>query len=180
MKGIVFNIFSDLVNDEFGLDVWDQLIERTAPASEAIYTSTELYPDEELVAYVTELSRITGTEAPALIRAVGKFMMHRFKLVHPEFMVGQTAKTMLEGVHDVIHVEVKKLHPDSLLPNFECESHADDQLTMLYSSPRRLCHLAEGLIDGTGEVFGEKISINHAECMHDGAEKCRLELTFGR
>ncbi|MEM7431063.1 MAG: heme NO-binding domain-containing protein [Pseudomonadota bacterium] len=179
MKGIVFNIFSDLVNDEFGMEVWDQLIDQTEPESMAIYTSTEIYPDEELVAYVTELSRITGAEAPALIRAFGKYMMHRFKGVHPEFMEGQTAKSMLEGVHDVIHVEVKKLHPDTLLPTFEYESSGDDQLTMIYTSPRKLCHLAEGLIEGTGEVFGEAITIDHTECMHDGADSCRLELTFG-
>lgn len=179
MKGIVFNIFSDLVNDQFGLETWDALIEKTNPESMAIYTSAEVYPDAELLAYVSALSEITGAEAPVLVRAFGKYMMHQFREIHPEFLEGQTAKSMLRSVHDVIHVEVKKLHPDSLLPTFEYEDDEEGRLTMLYSSPRQLCHLAEGLIDGCGELFDETISIAHTECMHTGAEKCRLELHFG-
>jgi len=179
MKGVVFNIFSDLVTDTFGWEVWDQLIENTQPASEAIYTSAEVYPDEELVAYVMALSEITGTDAPDLIRAFGKYMMHKFKVIHPEFLDGQTAKSFLASVHDVIHVEVKKLHPDSLLPTFEYEDTDEHSLTMIYSSERKLCHLAEGLIEGVSEIFGQPISLQHPVCMHQGAEHCRLELRFG-
>lgn len=179
MKGIVYNIFSDLVTDTFGLDTWDDLVERTHPPSDAIYTSADIYPDEELVNYVKELSSITGTAAPDLIRTFGKYMMNRFNTMHPEFMENHTAKSFLESVHDVIHVEVKKLHPDTLLPDFEYESSGDDQLTMIYSSPRKLCHLAEGLITGAGDLFGQTIEINHAQCMHKGAGSCRLELNFG-
>ncbi len=179
MKGMVFNIFSDLVTDSFGWETWDQLIEQTQPESEAIYTSGDVYPDEELVAYVTALSKITGASAPELIRAFGKYMMHKFKGIHPEFLEGQTAKSFLSSVHDVIHVEVKKLHPDSLLPTFEFEDPADDKLVMIYTSQRKLCPLAEGLIDGVAEVFDQPIEISHPQCMHDGAESCRLELRFG-
>ena len=179
MKGIVFNIFSDLVTDNFGLETWDALIERTNPGSQAVYTSGEVYPDEELVAYVTELSAITGAAAPQLIKTFGKYMMHKFKGMHPEFLDGHSAKSFLESVHGVIHVEVKKLHPDSLLPTFEYESSGDDNLTMIYSSPRKLCALAEGLVEGVGQVFDESIELRHPECMHEGADRCRLELKFG-
>lgn len=179
MKGMVFNIFGDLVTDSFGWETWDQLIERTQPGSDAIYTSGDVYPDEELVAYVTELSKITGASAPDLIRTFGKFMMHKFKGIHPEFLEGQDAKSFLASVHDVIHVEVHKLHPDSLLPTFEYEDPAPDKLTMIYASVRKMCPLAEGLIEGVAEVFEQKIEISHTQCMHDGADNCRLELSFG-
>ena len=179
MKGIVFNIFNDLVTDNFGLEIWDQLIERTNPGSQAIYTSAQVYPDEELVAYVTELSSITGASATELVKTFGKYMMHKFKSIHPEFIEGQDAKSFLASVHDVIHVEVKKLHPDSLLPTFEYEDPSDEALTMIYSSERKLCALAEGLIEGVSEVFDQPIHVDHPQCMHDGAESCRLELRFG-
>ena len=107
MKGIVFNIFSDLVTDNFGWETWDRLIEETQPGSNAEYTSAQVYPDTELIAYVTALSSITGASAEVLVRTFGKYMMHKFKKMHPEFMEGQNAKSFLASVHDVIHVEVK-------------------------------------------------------------------------
>lgn len=178
MKGIVFNIFADLVTDNFGMEVWDRLIVETSPESGAIYTSAEVYPDGELIAYVTALSAITGAAPADLVRTFGTYTMHKFHALHPEFMADHNAKSFLESVHDVVHVEVKKLHPDTLLPEFAYESSGDTQLTMLYSSPRKLCHLAEGLIVGTAEIFNEKINMVHSECMHEGAGQCRLELDF--
>jgi hypothetical protein len=34
MKGIIFTVFNKLVEEKFGLQVWDQLIQATKPASE--------------------------------------------------------------------------------------------------------------------------------------------------
>ncbi len=179
MKGIVYNIFSDLVTEKFGMDVWDQLIDRTNPESDAIYTSAAVYPDGELIAYVTELSAITDTPVPDLVRAFGTYTMHRFKKIHPEFLENHTAKSFLESVHNVIHVEVKKLHPDTLLPRFEYESDSENHLRMKYTSPRKLCHLAEGLIAGAAEIFSEPLSVTQSQCMHEGSSSCHLEVQFG-
>lgn len=181
MKGIVFNIFSDLVNERFGLETWDALIERTRPASQAAYTSADVYPDSELMAYVAELSRITGAPTADLVRAFGRYMMSVFQRRHPEFMQGHSARSFLLSLQDVIHVEVKKLHDGVLLPHFDYEGVDGDgrHLSMLYRSERQLCHLAEGLIEGAGEVFGEAIALSHPECVHHGAPRCRLDLRFG-
>jgi len=179
MKGIVFNIFNDLVTDSFGWETWDQLIEQTTPESNAVYTSAEVYPDSELLAYVAALSKITGAEAPDLVRAFGKYMMHKFKKMHPEFLEGQSAKSFLASVHDVIHVEVRKLHENTILPKFEYEDESSETLTMIYTSDRKLCHLAEGLVQGVSEVFDQPIEMAQPQCMHDGAHSCRLELRFG-
>lgn len=178
MKGVVFNIFNDMINDQFGMGTWQTLIDRTKPDSDAVYTSGDVYPDEELVAYVTELSAITNVAVPELIRAFGRYMMKVFARIHPEYLTSDP-KAFLRSVHDVIHVEVKKLHPDAVLPEFTYEDPDDNHLTMIYKSPRKLCYLAEGLIAGVAEQYETPIDINHSQCMHDGAETCRLELRFG-
>jgi hypothetical protein len=179
MKGIVFNLLNDLVEQEFGMDVWDDMIDVTAPESQAIYTSVEVYPDEELLAFVGAIARHTDTDVGDVLRLFGKYMLARFAQIHPEFFQGHTAKSFLKSVHDVIHVEVRKLHPDVVLPDFEYEIPADNQLVMKYHSPRALCRLAEGLIDGAADHFGVDIALEHSACMHDGADHCILGLTFG-
>lgn len=179
MKGIIFNMLGELVESQFGMDVWDDLIEKTAPDSQGIYTSVQLYPDEELLAYVGAISEHTGTEAADVIRLFGHFMLGRFASIHPEFFDNHSAKSFLKSVHDVIHVEVEKLHPDAVLPKFTYEDPDEDRLVMHYHSPRQLCHLAEGLINGCSSHYATPVQLTHDQCMHDGADTCRLELTFG-
>ncbi len=130
------------------------------------------------MAYVAALSRQTGAAPDALTFAFGEFLMARFATMHPEFFEGHALVSFLKSVHDVIHVEVAKLHPDVVLPSFEYEDFPQG-LVMLYHSPRQLCSLAEGLVTGAGRHFDEAVSIGHSECMKLGANRCRLELTIG-
>ena len=179
MKGIVFNMLNDMVEEQFGMDVWDDLIDATAPASEGIYTSVEIYPDNELLAYVVEISKRTGAEVPEVVRLFGKYMLGRFAEVHPDFFEGHTIKSFLQSVDEVIHVEVRKLHPDVVLPEFTYEDNSEDSLVMHYHSPRSLCYLAEGLIEGASVHFDQDVTIEHPVCMHEGADHCELNLKFG-
>ena len=179
MKGVVFTLMGELVEEKFGLDVWDALIDETRPASAGAYTTVATYPDAELFAYVGCLSARTGVPPSELTRNFGVFMLHRFAGMHPEFFSEHTARSFLMSVHDVIHAEVRKLHSDVLLPNFTYLEPGDGRLQMRYESQRRLCHLAEGLIDGTAGHFSTPIAIRHDVCMHLGADHCLLDLTFG-
>ena len=85
-------------------------------------------------------------------------------------------KDFLLTVDRVIHVEVRKLHPGAILPQFDYVDEADNELTMIYSSPRKMCMLAEGLITGAAKHFETEYTLEHSQCMHDGADNCRLHL----
>ncbi len=178
MKGIVYTLFNDLVEERFGLAVWDQLLQRCEPASGGIYTAADTYHDDELVAMVGELSAITGVPAAALISAFGEFSLPVFARQFPQLFEGHDAKSLLQSVHEVIHVEVKKLYPGALPPMFDYEDPAPDRLVMCYRSPRRLCAFAEGLIKGAAQHYGVVIEQQHTRCMHRGDDHCRFELSF--
>lgn len=175
MKGIVFNLLSEMVEENFGIEVWDALLQETG--LDGVYVSTESYPDEDVFALVGAASEKSGIPANDLVKAFGKYMFPHFFQQNPEFFLpDMTLKEFLLSVDRVIHVEVRKLHPDASLPQFEYEDEHDKELTMMYSSPRKLCMLAEGLIDGAAVHFGTEYTLSHNECMHDGADACRLHL----
>ncbi len=178
MKGMVFTLLGELVEERFGIEVWDELIDLTEPESDGAYVSTDTYPDEELLAYVTAMSKKFNVPANDLVFAFGEYMLGRFENIHPEFFRGHDLKSFLKSVHGLIHVEVKKLHPDAVLPSFDYEDPADDSLVMLYRSPRRICPLAEGLISGAAKHFDVTVNSTHNVCMHHGDDHCRLELVF--
>jgi hypothetical protein len=177
MKGVVFNLLEEMVEQEFGLEVWEALLDATG--QDGVFVSTETYSDEQLVSLVVAAHEKSGIPVNDLIRAFGKFMFPRFHQQNPGFFKpGMTLKEFLLSVDQVIHVEVRKLHPDAGLPQFQYESETDAELTMIYSSPRKMCMLAEGLVCGAAEHFQTEYSLDHSECMHDGADACRLHLKF--
>ena len=175
MKGIVFNILNEMVEEKFGLAAWDGLLDATD--LDGVYVATETYPDEELLSLVGAAETATGIPAADLVKAFGEYMVPKFAANYPVFFEDQpNLKAFLLTVDQVIHVEVRKLYPEAGLPEFQYEDANDDELTMLYKSPRKLCSLAEGLISGSAKHFAETYQLKHDICMHKGDDHCALEL----
>lgn len=177
MKGVVFNLLNDMVERKYGLEAWDALLSSTG--LDGIYVATESYPDAELYALVGAASEMTSIDAADLVREFGRHMIPSFVRQYPVFFRdGMRLKDFLLTIDQVVHVEVSKLFPDAGLPEFRYSDDAPDQLVMLYRSPRKLCGLAEGLIDGAASHFGEQYSLDHQVCMHHGDDHCELRLKF--
>ena len=177
MKGVVFTLLNEMVEEKFGLEAWDQLIQKAG--SDGIYISTESYPDAELMGLVATASVMTGIAVDDLVRAFGEYMIPHFHSKYPVFFKPEmTLKSFLLTVDQVIHVEVRKLYPDAGLPEFQYEDESDDQLTMIYNSPRKLCALAEGLIAGSAKHFKTDYTLDHSTCMHQGADHCVLKIAM--
>lgn len=177
MKGAIFNFLAEMVEEKFGLEAWDALLSKLD--LDGIYVSTETYPDEELFSLVQAAHEATGIDTTELIRTFGTYSFAKFQQLHPDFCNPDfSLKEFLLTVDNVIHVEVKKLHPDALLPSFEYDQETDNELIMYYSSPRKLCMLAEGLIAGAAQFYQTDYELTHDECMHNGDERCKLHLTM--
>jgi hypothetical protein len=177
---MIFNHLEAMVEQAAGPDAWDALLEQTPlQTSNGVFVGPKTYPDADLMALVGTASRVLGTPADALVQAFGRFLFARLAAQYPVFLKpGMTAKTFLASVDRIIHVEVRKLHPDAGLPTIRYEDPAPDRLVIIYQSPRRLCDLAEGLIQGVAERFGERIEVRQGRCMKRGDPECRLECAF--
>lgn len=160
MKGIVFTEFISMVEREFSNETVERIIEQSDLPSEGSYTSVGTYDHNEIIQLVTLLSEETKTAVPDLLRTFGMYLFERFVTFYPSFFEGvESSFTFLKGVHNIIHVEVKKLYPDATLPVFEYETPRSECLIMVYRSPRPFGDFAEGLIEGCIKHYGEKITI---------------------
>ncbi|MFT4862213.1 MAG: putative hydrocarbon binding protein [Pseudohongiellaceae bacterium] len=179
MKGVVFDILNEMVEEKFGFQAWESILELAN--LDGIYVTTETYSDEELFKLVAAAETVSGIPANELVREFGKYMLPSFVKSHPVFFEGKhSLRDFLLTVDRVIHVEVRKLYPDAGLPKFDYGNEPEDskKLTMIYQSPRKLCALSEGLIDGAAVYFGEGYSLEHRVCMHKGADHCELRMEF--
>jgi hypothetical protein len=170
MKGIVFSEFMEMVQEKFGLETIDDMIETSDLDSGGSYTSVGTYPHSEMVSMVTRLSEITKIEVPKLLNVFGHHLFQTFYKNYPGFF--EEVKhpfDLLAQIDNHIHVEVKKLYPDAELPRFET-TRTDEGMTMIYRSPRKMADLAIGLIEAAAEKYNQDLTIETELLKADGSE----------
>lgn len=176
MKGVVFTEFLGMVEQTFSADMVDDIIDDARLSSGGAYTAVGTYPHDEMVAMVVALSNRSGLPVPDLVRAFGQYLFGRFVQAYPSFFDGVTDTfQFLAGIEDIIHAEVLKLYPDAELPRFDVEHHDDRSLTLLYHSPRHFEDLAEGLILGSIDHFGQPIRLVRDASASDHGQRFHLE-----
>jgi hypothetical protein len=163
MKGVVFTEFLDMVEEKFGDQMVDDIIEASDLSTDGAYTAIGTYPHDEIITLVVNLGKYTKIPVPDLVYVFGKHLFGRFTVLYSNLLEGYSdAFTFLEGIENYIHVEVKKLYPDAQLPFFNC-SRDNDNLIMNYKSERAMADLAHGLMEGSFEHFKEKISVRRED-----------------
>lgn len=170
MKGIVFTEFLEMIEAKHSPDFTDELVESAGLPHAGAYTAVGTYPHTEMVALVVRYAAMADEPVPEVLRGFGRYLFARFALLYPVFFEGiEDAKSFLAGIEDVIHVEVRKLYPDAELPRFEARWPRSDTLELVYRSERHLADLAEGLIEGCVEHYGQPHRITRQPAEGDGA-----------
>jgi predicted hydrocarbon binding protein len=147
-------------------------LDSVKPELGGVYAYIEGFPDQQLLDVVTKLSHRTGTPLTELIEAFGQSVFHCLAFKHSIF-TDEKANLMefMKSIESVIHKEVRKLYQNPNLLSIEWKQPAKDSLTLRYQSPRKLCHLADGLIRGAAEHYKTKINMSQTTGMHDGATR---------
>lgn len=179
MKGIIFNLLEDVVTEAHGEATWDRLLATTG--LEGAFTSLGNYPDEDFYMLVGAASAAVNQPPNVIVRWFGAQALPRLAAKYPALFDGhRSTRPFILTLNGIIHPEVRKLYPGADPPEFDFDMSSPDVLVMSYYSKRKLCALAEGLIEGAAGHFGETVHIGHPVCMHRGDSRCRLELSFAR
>ncbi len=182
MKGVVFTEFLDMIDDKFGYETTETIIENSIGelSTGGAYTAIGTYPHSEIIALVVSLSNHTNIPVSQLVQVFGEHLLGQFAKNYRIFFDNvKDVFSFLKSIDNHIHVEVKKLYPDAELPRFEC-FHPDDapnKLAMIYTSERAMSDLAAGLIDGTIKYYNESITYTHTIIEGSEGKKVLFELT---
>ncbi|MFJ2775459.1 MULTISPECIES: heme NO-binding domain-containing protein [unclassified Kitasatospora] len=175
MKGVVFDLFNEVVSQKYGLTAWEDLI--NAAGVEGVYTSLGNYPDAEFLKIVAEAASMFGMSEDEIVRWLGREALPIFADRYPVFFERHSsARTFLLTLNDIIHPEVRRLYPGADVPSFRFDTSSDDVLIMSYRSERQLCWFGEGLIEGAAVHFGESVQIKQPRCTGRGDEECVFEV----
>lgn len=177
MKGIVFTEFIEMVEEKFGWETAEEIIESANLDSNGAYTAVGTYSHTEMIQLVVGLSSETGLPVPDLIQAYGDHLFQAFVRGYPQmFEASDSAFHFLQQIQDHIHVEVQKLYVDAELPHFAYDSVTDEQLVMTYRSERPFADLAHGLIGAAIRHYKEDITVER-ENLNDNGTSARFTLT---
>ncbi len=169
MKGIIFTEFLEMVEEQFGMEIADNIIEHSELQSGGIYTSIGTYDFNEMVALISELHKEVGIPVNDLLYTFGKYLFDGLGTAHPEVIANYSNPIgLLYSIEDHIHVHVKKLYPDAELPTFHILEKSERHLSMIYSSSRGLYALAQGLIEKTFEHFDTTSQVTYELLEKDG------------
>lgn len=181
MKGIVFTEFLEMVDDKFGYEVTENIIDQSINnlSTDGIYTAVGTYPYQEIISLVVALSQESNIPVPKLVEVFGEHLLGQFAKNYSAFFTNsKDTFSFLKSIDNHIHVEVKKLYPDAELPKFECHhpDNNEDKLIMIYTSERAMSDLAVGLINGTIKYFNETITFTKTDVENSNGKKVRFEL----
>lgn len=171
MKGIVFSEFIDLVEEKFGLEMVDKIINQSNLESNGAYTSVGTYEFSEMLQLLTNLSNNTDISIDNLLLTYGEHFFRVLEESYSGMLENYNSPIeMLSSIENHIHVEVRKIYPDAELPTFEVLEKTRSKLIMIYKSSRAMHHFGLGLMNKTFEYFNSSAEIVLEKIKEDGTE----------
>lgn len=171
MKGIIFSELLELVEDRFGLEMVDDIIEASDLPSGGAYTAVGTYDFSEMLQLLTQLSQRTGLDLGTLQKVFAEHFFQVIKRDYATFLhMYKDPISMLSSIENHIHVEVRKIYPDAQLPTFLIKEKTDNTLEMIYSSSRAMYSFGLGLMEQTFKYFNREASIKMELLKDDGTE----------
>lgn len=177
MKGIVFTEFLELVEEKFGLEMVDTIINNSNLPSKGVYTAIGTYSFSEMLSLLNNLKKETGIETDELLKIYGEHFFGLIKRSYPEFLAAyKDPITMLASIENHIHVEVRKIYPEAELPTFTILEQSKNHLVMLYKSSRSMHAFGHGLMIATFNYFNKKGTV-HVEKLNEEATDVKFSIT---
>lgn len=170
MKGIVFTEFLELVEDKFGMEMVDAIIETSNLESGGAYTSVGTYNFSEMLALLTNLSERTNIAINDLLRVYANHFFHVIEDSYAGILdMYEGPMEMLSSIESHIHVEVRKIYPDAELPKFTIVEKSENKLILEYFSSRSMYAFAHGLMEKTFQHYNGSATIDYELLKEDGS-----------
>jgi hypothetical protein len=177
VHGLIFVSLRDYVATAHGTAAEEEVM-----AGEPVYLVSDAYPDERFTALVERACELAGLPRDELLHDFGAFTAEKtFARLYPAlFDVSGSTRAFLLTVETPIHEVVRVAIPEALPPRLRVSEIGEHGVSIVYASPRRLCAMLRGLVEGTARHYGETVQIEERTCMHRGDEACTFEFFFAQ
>lgn len=179
MKGHIFNLLEQFIVEVSSEETYEEILESCEFITQEPFVRPGSYPDEDLAEIVNKTVEKLGISLKDAHYGFGKWIFpHLMKMAPPEVLNYQTPKEILLALDYIHMVEVKKVIPDAEPPRFYCTDTGPNTLDMVYSSPRGMFDIVDGVLASLEEYYSAKIE--YSKEMDDSGPFtiCKYKLTF--
>jgi len=180
MYGIVNKAIQGLVVDNYGLEAWDKIKEKSGVVSDG-FLSNEPYPDKTTYDLAIAASEILNLDIKDVLIAFGEYWI----LKTGQESYGSLMKAGGDNLKEFIinlpnfHSRVMLIYPNLTPPEFKITDIEDKSLVVHYISTRDgLQHFMYGLLQGLGKLYKTEIKIQILASKHDGAKNDIFKLSW--
>lgn len=182
MHGLIFVTWERFLSERFShrlLQAYRGLLEETAASAPL---ASRVYDDALLLTGVGVASSLSGLPAGILLREYGRYFIlngltrNRCAYLLTQIRSGKELLLTMSNAHRQLSCTPEGLTP----PLFGYEAVPEDRegMVLIYQSPRKVCSLLEGAIEGAAALYEEHVSIIEHTCMLKGALTCRFQVRF--
>jgi predicted hydrocarbon binding protein len=178
MHGLIFAELRKYTNGTLGIGSWPKLL-AAAGLADKVYMPLGAYPDEQLVALVSTAATMTDRTVDETLEDFGEFiapdLLDRYRgLISKEWKTLDIIERTEQTIHSVVRTREEGADP----PRLRCIRRSRNRVDITYSSPRRLCAFAKGIVRGIAAAMKEGVFITERSCMHKGAPACEIVVTL--
>lgn len=177
MHGFVMNQLQQFVQSTANRSTWYAILEK-AELPDAQFHAVADYPDEQMTALVGAASDVMSMAADDILESFGAFLGEALfttyrPIIDPELRTIEFLEHVEDSMHKAVRARNSQAHP----PVLDIKRTGADEVTIGYTSQRRLCSVARGMARGIAEHYGEPVTINEDSCMKHGDDQCLIRVT---
>ncbi len=178
MQDIVCRLLEEAVRAECGEETVDAVFDATClerPSSTGrSCNGKQLGPLFEAAA-----PHMVGTREQVEQR-IGRQAALELRFEYPSFFMEHgSVLAFLVSWDSYIHPEIERLFPEARFPKLSVRHVRTDGLDLDYASEQGLCRVAEGLVQGIGDLYEQMVRTEQTTCRRRGEPRCRIRLSVG-
>jgi hypothetical protein len=155
---------------EYGEGTWEEVLSTAAVPRQLFVPVTE-YPDRYYHQLVGAAAEVTGQEASAVERSLGRQLVDDVVDSEPA-----TPEDVLALLVDVESWATPAFGADQRGP-LDAVRLDEHRARLTYDCPNGLCRVVRGVVDAVAAGAGTDVVVQESECMHDGHQRCSFVVT---
>ncbi|MCY3005529.1 MAG: protein kinase [Planctomycetota bacterium] len=176
MHGLILVQLQKFAQQTFGPEKWRRALSQSG-LDQTSFSAGLVYEDRQALELIVLASQTLRVPVDEVVELFGRFLSTELirlysRVIKPEWRT----LDIIENTETFIHSAVRVGNPGAVPPVLDAIRLSENELQLLYSSDRKLCKLAIGIIHGLADHFQEVIEVHKDSCMLQGDPFCTFRL----